>query len=101
VERLLAQRRPGAALALGDDVSDAEAFRVLRARRARGDLRATTVAVHGARETPVDVIAAADVVLPDPHAAARLLSQLGRELERRLAPTTAEIRATVPVEIEG
>jgi trehalose 6-phosphate phosphatase len=92
VERLLARRRPGAALALGDDVSDAEAFRVLRAWQERGDLRSVTVAVHGATETPAEVIAAADVVLPDPHAAAQLLSRLGRELERRLGPARSTIR---------
>ena len=87
LERLLERERPGAALALGDDVSDAEAFDTIRAARADGRLAASlTVAVHGALETPPAVVAAADIVLPTTHHAARLLSALGHELQRRLAP---------------
>lgn len=86
-ERLLEREGPGAVLALGDDVSDAEAFRVIRAAREAGRLAASlAVAVHGAVETPVAVLEAADVVLPSPHDAAGLLSALGHELQRRLAP---------------
>ena len=85
--RLLEREQPGAALALGDDVSDAEAFETIRAARADGRLAASlTVAVHGAIETPPAVLAAAEIVLPTTHHAARLLSALGHELQRRLAP---------------
>ena len=87
IARLLERERPGAALALGDDVSDAEAFETIRAGRADGSLNASlTIAVHGAIETPPAVLAAADIVLPTTHHAARLLSALGHELQRRLAP---------------
>jgi trehalose 6-phosphate phosphatase len=87
MERLLARERPGAVLALGDDVSDAEAFQAIRAARADDRVGAAlSVAVHGALETPPAVLAAADIVLPQPHVAARLLSALGHELQRRLAP---------------
>jgi trehalose-phosphatase len=85
--RLLERERPGGTLALGDDVSDAEAFETIRLARADGRLAASlTVAVHGALETPPSVLAAADIVLPTPHHAARLLSAVGHELQRRLAP---------------
>ena len=87
MERLLMRERPGAVLALGDDISDAEAFGAIAAARAADAVPASlTVAVHGALETPPAVLAAADIVVPSPRIAARLLSALGHELQRRLAP---------------
>lgn len=85
MERLLAAQRAPAVLVLGDDRSDAEAFEVVRSARRRGKLRGLAVAVHGAIETPPEVVAGADVVLATPRDAARLLSAVGREVERRLA----------------
>jgi trehalose 6-phosphate phosphatase len=85
MERLLAAERPPAVLVLGDDRSDAEAFEVVRAAREKGELRGLAVAVHGAVETPPEVVDAADVVLATPRDAARVLSALGREIERRSA----------------
>lgn len=85
MERLLEAERPPAVLVLGDDRSDAEAFEVVRSARTRGTLRALAVAVHGAVETPAEVVAGADVVLATPRDAARLLSAVGREVERRVA----------------
>lgn len=85
MERLLEADHPGAVLVLGDDRSDAEAFEVIRAARRRTGLHAVTLAVHGSVETPPEVVASADVVLATPRDAARVLSALGRELERRLA----------------
>jgi trehalose 6-phosphate phosphatase len=82
MERLVARERPGSVLILGDDRSDAEAFRVARAGRAEGRFESLAVGVHGASETPVDVVAAADVIVESPHDAARLLSAIGRDLER-------------------
>jgi hypothetical protein len=58
-----------------------------------------TIGVRGGAETPAAILEAADVVLPAPHHAARLLSALARELERRLRPTPAAIAATVPVDV--
>jgi trehalose 6-phosphate phosphatase len=84
--RLLDRESPGAVLALGDDVSDAEAFATIAEARSAGSVTGLTVAVHGAHETPPLVLEAADIVLPVPHEAARLLSALGHELQRRLAP---------------
>lgn len=83
--RLLEREHPGAVLALGDDVSDAEAFRTIDEARAAGRVSGLTVGVHGAHETPPIVLEVADIVLSAPHEAARLLSALGHELQRRLA----------------
>jgi hypothetical protein len=84
---------------MGDDVSDADAFRTAIAARSAGRIAAVTIGIRGGAETPPAVLESADVVLSTPHDAARLLSALARELERRLRPTKAEIAATVPVEI--
>lgn len=82
MERLLAAERPGAVIVLGDDRSDAEAFSVVRAARARRELAALTIGVHGAAETPEEVVATADVVLATPGDAARVLSAIAGAIER-------------------
>jgi trehalose 6-phosphate phosphatase len=83
-ERLIDALRPRAVLVLGDDRSDAEAFAVVAAARASGRLDAALiVAVHGAHETPREVVDGADLVLASPHDAARLLAALARALEPR------------------
>jgi trehalose 6-phosphate phosphatase len=80
--RLLERHRPGAVLALGDDLSDAEAFESLRDRRSVGDLDAVTAGVRGPAGMPAEVAAVADLRLADAHAAARLLSALERAITR-------------------
>ncbi len=87
VRRLIERLSPGAVLVMGDDTSDAEAFDVVREARDAGRLRGLALAVHAARETPPAVLAAADLELPDPPAAARVLSLLARLLETEAAPT--------------
>jgi trehalose 6-phosphate phosphatase len=82
VERLIERERPGAVLVLGDDVSDAEAFAAVRAARDRGEIAGLTVGVLGAHETPPAIREHADVELPAPRDAARLLSALAGRLER-------------------
>jgi trehalose-phosphatase len=73
---LLRDVRPGFAVMLGDDVSDAAAFRVLEAARARGTTESLAVGVD-ARAHPVpEIMAAADAVLPSTVEAARLLWRL-------------------------
>ncbi len=101
LELLLERERPGAVLAMGDDVSDADAFGVLTQARSDGRIAGLAVGVRGGAETPAAVLEAADVILSTPHDAARLLSALARELERRLRPTPAAIATTVPVEVVG
>jgi trehalose 6-phosphate phosphatase len=64
---------------LGDDVTDLDMFRAVAEARAAGRLSATILAVGGAGEVPESVAGAADVVLADPAAAARLLSALAGE----------------------
>jgi len=85
VERLIERERPGAVVVLGDDRSDAEAFAAVQATREAGRIRALIAAVHGATETPPEVLAHADVELPNPAAAARFLTALATVLERDVA----------------
>jgi trehalose-phosphatase len=74
---------PAAAIAFGDDSSDADGFAVLREARETGVLAgALVVGVTGPHGMPDDVRAAADVVLPGPIDAARVLSALATALER-------------------
>jgi trehalose 6-phosphate phosphatase len=84
LERLLERERPGSVLVLGDDRSDAEAFEALRRARAAGEVEGLVVGVHGASETPPEVVAASDVILPGPAEAAALLSALAGLLEREV-----------------
>jgi trehalose 6-phosphate phosphatase len=83
LRRLIERERPGTVLVLGDDRSDAEAFRVLAEDRARGRLAGLSVAVHGAVETPPEVVEAADLLLPSPREAAALLNALARAASSR------------------
>ena len=67
---------------LGDDVSDAMAFRALRDLRARGVTDGVAVAVKARPDyVPPEVLAEADVVLSSPAEATRFLSALARRLE--------------------
>jgi trehalose 6-phosphate phosphatase len=81
VARLIERHRPGAALVLGDDVSDAEAFRTIAAARNRGDIHALAVGVHGAAETPHEVVEAADLLLAAPRDAGRVLLAVARAID--------------------
>jgi len=86
VARLLDEVRPAAAIVLGDDRSDAEAFRVIGVARASGRLGdGLAVGVHGAAETPSELVESADVILAGPRDAARVLALLSREVSTRLA----------------
>lgn len=87
MERLLVSERPDAVLVLGDDVSDADAFRVVNAASAASGgkrrppaIRGLVIAVHGAAETPMEVVEAADLLVAAPRDAARALGELARVL---------------------
>ena len=67
-----------------DDRSDAEAFRVLAEERTHGRLHGLAIAVHGAVETPPEVVEAADLLLPSPREAAAVLNALARAASVRL-----------------
>ncbi len=73
---LLDEVRPGFAVMLGDDVSDAAAFRVLGAARANGGTKSLAVGVHARADPVPEIVAAADAILPSPAEAARLLWRL-------------------------
>jgi hypothetical protein len=53
----------------------------VREARAAGRLDGLALAVLGARETPPEIHATADAALPDPAAAARVLTLVARLLE--------------------
>ncbi|MFL5778538.1 MAG: trehalose-phosphatase [Chloroflexota bacterium] len=93
IERLIERERARAVLVLGDDVSDAEAFRAVRDARAEGHIAGLTVGVHGAAETPPAVLEAADVILPAPADAARLLARLDRLLAEPASTDAGQARA--------
>ena len=96
MERLLERDHPGAVLVMGDDVSDAEAFRVVVEARRRGELDALTLGVTGANETPPDVVGAADAILASPRDAGRVLAAVATTVAaaigRRGGPAARRVR---------
>ena len=87
VARLLKRHGSTAALVIGDDRTDAEAFRRVTGERRAGRLAASLLlGVHGARETPPELLAAADFILPEPAASAIVLRALARTLEAEERP---------------
>ena len=81
-EALLAERRPAAVVAFGDDISDADGFAILRETRRSGAIDGLAVAVTGPHGMPDEVRAAADIVLETPFLAARALAAIASVLER-------------------
>jgi trehalose-phosphatase len=82
VTRLLERHGSTAALVIGDDRSDADAFAVVARERDAGRLAASLLlGVHGAVETPPELLSAANVILPEPAASAVVLRALARALE--------------------
>jgi trehalose 6-phosphate phosphatase len=79
VERIATERELGAVLFAGDDVGDLDAFAGLDRLRTRGLW--TCAIAAGGRETPVEVLAAADLVLDGPSGVAVLLASIADELE--------------------
>jgi trehalose 6-phosphate phosphatase len=83
---LVEELRPALTLVLGDDQSDAEAFRVLRDLRSSGATRGLAIAVHARPDLPDPVAETADVALPSPAGTARFLGVLARHVRgERLA----------------
>ena len=82
LEALVEKYAPYAVFMLGDDVSDAMAFKALRELRRRGVTDGVAVAVKARPDyMPPEVLAEADVVLSSPAEATRFLSALARRLE--------------------
>lgn len=78
---LLDEHRPGAAIVLGDDVTDALAFDALREASTNGrsqSLSGLSIAVKARDEVLQSVADASDLVLDSPMEAARFLSGLAR-----------------------
>ncbi|MGZ8437532.1 MAG: hypothetical protein ACXWXR_03210 [Candidatus Limnocylindrales bacterium] len=66
---------------MGDDLSDVDAFAVLRAGRDANTFDALAVGVTGPHGTPEEVRETADMVLDTPFEAARMLARIARALE--------------------
>ena len=80
--RLLERHGSTAALVIGDDRSDAEAFAVVAREREAGRLAASLLlGVRGPRESPAELLATADLILPEPASTAVVLGALARALE--------------------
>lgn len=77
---LVDELRPQSVFLLGDDVSDAMAFRALRDLRVAGTTDGVAVAIQARAEVPAEVLASADIVLASPVQATRFLSALSRRL---------------------
>jgi trehalose-phosphatase len=80
---LLRERRPATCILIGDDLSDALAFAVLREARAAGSLDGLAVGVHAFAEVPPKVAETADAILDSPLETARFLAGLDRLLRDR------------------
>jgi trehalose 6-phosphate phosphatase len=80
--RLVERHRPGGILALGDELSDIDAFEaVIAARAAEPGTIGRTVAVHGtSRPAPAELLAVADLRIAGAPAVGRLLAALARRL---------------------
>jgi trehalose 6-phosphate phosphatase len=77
---LLEEVHPASVFMLGDDLSDALAFAILRAEREGGRIDGVSVAIQARTEVPPEVAATADLVLGSPKDAARFLSALAARL---------------------
>ena len=81
LQALVDRYKPHAVFMLGDDVSDAMAFRALRQLRDNGVTDGVAVAVMARPDyVPEGVVESADVVLGSPHEATRFLAALSRRL---------------------
>ncbi len=87
VEGLLAAHRPGAVVALGDELSDIDAFVAVRAARlADPRLVGRTIAVHAeGRPAPAELLAVADLTLDTARAVGPWLGALARMLDAGVA----------------
>ncbi len=85
VEELVARHRPAAVAVLGDDRTDAEAFRVVAAARAAGRLAAAVaIGVRRGSDTPIEVATGADVLLRGPAEVGEVLRGLARRLDAEI-----------------
>jgi trehalose-phosphatase len=85
VEGLVARYGPGGILALGDELSDVDAFEAVRAARvADPSVVGRTVAVHAeGRSAPSELLAVADATLASARAVGPFLGALARAVEAR------------------
>src|SRR4051794_37305188 len=77
---LVEELQPRGVFLLGDDVSDAMAFRALHKLRDARTTDGVAVAIQARAEVPAEVLASADIVLASPVDAARFLAALYRKI---------------------
>ena len=82
---LIDELQPAYVVAMGDDLTDGDGFRVLREARSAGRLDGIALAVDARGELGPKLIALADAVLGSPAEAARFLASLERQVRRQLA----------------
>ncbi len=76
LRQLIRERQPDTVFMLGDDRNDALAFDTLREARAAGEVDGLAIAVAGHPDFETEVAPRADVFLPGPVHAARLLAMM-------------------------
>jgi trehalose 6-phosphate phosphatase len=84
IERLIDRYRPGALVALGDELSDVDAFEAVVAARSAGAAGplGVTIAVHGTSQpAPAELLAVADLRLAGPREVGRAMLALARRIE--------------------
>lgn len=79
VRSFIERKGLASALVLGDDLTDVEAFAVLREMREAGEVRGLCVAVATA-DAPAELLASADYALGDTGAVGRFLAGLSQDL---------------------
>lgn len=85
--RLIEDLGPAFVLVLGDDRTDADGFRTVRALREAGSARALVVGVSAAAETPAEVRDSVDLMVDTPEEAAAVLGALADALAAGPGPT--------------
>lgn len=76
IRQLLRDADVGAAMYMGDDVTDLDAFRALRDLVDHGRLDSAVLVGVASDEGPAEIVAEADIVVDGPHGVHRLLSGL-------------------------
>jgi trehalose 6-phosphate phosphatase len=79
LERVVREHSLRGVLCLGDDRTDVGAFRALRALRERGEVEGLAIGVGG-EETPAELLAVADALLPGPYEVGVFLQRLAATL---------------------
>ncbi len=95
--RLIVDVAPRSILVIGDDRTDAAAFRRVGDARDAGAVEALVLGVSGAGETPVEVADSVDLMLPSPDAAAAVIAGLAAALRAVLGQDADPTKSGAPM----